>query len=288
MNLVYFTGTGGTARIADAFEKAFSDRSINVHRTELNGKNQPVDIRDLLLVVFPVYAFNAPKPIDEWIEEAPQGQGRPAAVISVSGGGEVSPNTACRAATIRRLERKGYTVVYEKMFIMPSNFLVKYDDSLCAMVLRVAPKNAEKVVSELLAGRHLRSNPYGVDRLASRLGSLEKIGGKYFGKYLKVNEKCVKCSWCAQNCPRGNITMVNEKITFGGDSCVICLRCVYGCPQKAIEPGIGKFMVITGGFDLSKIENRMSYMTVFPPVEHITKGVLLKGVKAYLFESGEK
>lgn len=287
MNLVYFTGTGGTARIADAFEKAFLERSINVHRTELNGKNQPVDIRDLLMVVFPVYAFNAPKPIDQWIEEAPQGQGRPAAVISVSGGGEVSPNTACRMSTIHRLERKGYTVVYEKMFVMPSNFLVKYDDSLCAMVLRVAPRNAEKAVTEILAGLRLRSYPYGIDRLASRLGNLEKIGGKYFGKNLKSNEKCENCGWCSQNCPTGNITIVNEKITFG-DTCVICLRCVYGCPKKAIEPGIGKFVVITGGFDLGKIEKRMSYMTVFPPVEHITKGLMLKGVQAYLFKSGEK
>lgn len=38
-NLVYFSGTGGTARVADAFEQAFLNRPVNVHRSELNGKN---------------------------------------------------------------------------------------------------------------------------------------------------------------------------------------------------------------------------------------------------------
>lgn len=284
MNLVYFTGTGGTARVADAFEQAFLNRSVKVHRTELNGKNQPVDICGLLMLVFPVHAFNAPKSIDQWVEQAPPGQGRPSALISVSGGGEVSPNTACRVSTIRRLERKGYTVVYEKMFVMPSNFMIKYEDILCTMLMGAAPKNAEKTVSELLAGNCHRTSPFWIDRVASKLGALEKIGAKFFGKCLKVNGNCLNCGWCAQNCPRGNITIVNNKITFG-DTCVICLRCVYGCPQKAIEPGIGKFMILRDGFDLSEIENKTRYMTVFPPVEQVTEGSLLKGVKAYLIQS---
>ncbi|HEY5556606.1 EFR1 family ferrodoxin [Acetobacterium sp.] len=287
VNLVYFTGTGGTARVADAFEQAFLNQSINVHRTELNGKNQPVDSCDLLVVIFPVHAFNAPKSIDEWIEQAPPGRGRPVAVISVSGGGEISPNTACRAATNQRLKRKGYHVVYEKMFVMPSNFMIKYEDILCAMLLGAAPRNAEKAVSELLTGICHRTTPFWIDRVASKLGVLEKIGAKFFGKCLKANENCINCGWCAQNCPRGNITIVNDKITFGG-TCVICLRCVYGCSQKAIEPGIGKFLILKGGFDLRKIENKIGYMTVFPSVEQVTQGSLLKRVKAYLIESGEK
>ena len=155
------------------------------------------------------------------------------------------------------------------------------------MLLGVAPKNAEKAVSEILAGNCHRTTPFWIDRVVSKLGALEKIDAKFFGKYLKVNGNCINCGWCAQNCPRGNITIVNDKITFG-DICVICLRCVYGCPQKAIEPGIGKFIIFRDGFDLNKIEKKTGYMTVFPPVEQVTEGSLLKGVKAYLIESGEK
>jgi len=288
VNLAYFSGTGGTSKVTDAFEKAFSDHSIDVERTELNRKNKPITLGDLLVVLFPIYAFNAPIPIDEWIKEAPMGMGRPAAVISVSGGGEISPNTACRVATIRHLERKGYHVIYERMFVMPSNFLIKYDDSLCAMMLRAAPEIAEKSVSDILAGVQRRTTPYGIDRLASKLGFWEKKASKFFGKQLLANDSCEGCSWCQNHCPRGNIKMHDKKPVFGND-CVICLRCVYGCPQKAIKPGIGKFIVVNGGFSIDNIENRMRYVTVFPPIEDITKTPSLKGVRDYLMESvGEK
>ncbi|KNZ41556.1 EFR1 family ferrodoxin [Acetobacterium bakii] len=284
VNLVYFSGTGGTAKVVDAFEKAFLNHSIDIERTELNRKYEPASLGDLLVVLFPVYAFNAPTPIDEWIKEVPMGQGRPAAVISVSGGGEISPNTACRVGTIRRLKRKGYHVVYEKMFVMPSNFLVKYDDSLCAMMLRAAPEVAEKAVTELLEGVQRRTIPYGIDRLASMLGFWEKKGSKIFGKHLSVKDNCIGCSWCETHCPRENIRLYNSRPVFGND-CVLCLRCVYGCPQQAIIPGIGKFMVVNGGFNISKIEIRMKHVTVFPRIEDVAKGPMLKGVRDYLMES---
>lgn len=284
VNLVYFSGTGGTARVADAFEKALLNRSITVQRAEIKGKIQPVVPGDFLVLLFPVYAFNAPKPIEEWIEQAPLGYGKPVVVISVSGGGEISPNTACRVATIRRLERKGYDIVYEKMFVMPSNFLIGYDDSLCAMVLHAAPMIAEKIVANIMAGVRHRTVPYGIDRIASKLGVLEKVGGKIFGKRLKVNENCVDCGWCVANCPRENIIRTDGKSAFGSD-CVLCLRCVYGCPQNAIEPGIGKFMVVSGGYNLNKIESRTLYATVYPKISHVAKDLSLRGVKEYLIES---
>ncbi len=63
-NLIYFTGTGGTARVADAFERSFNKRSVAVQKTELKGEADPAVFGDILVLLFPVYAFNAPKPIE--------------------------------------------------------------------------------------------------------------------------------------------------------------------------------------------------------------------------------
>ncbi|WP_373485283.1 EFR1 family ferrodoxin [Acetobacterium malicum] len=283
-NLVYFTGTGGTARVADAFERSFKDRSITVQRTELKGGKIPVVFGDVLVLLFPVYAFNAPKPIVEWLEKIPPVEGRPAVVVSVSGGGEISPNTACRTATIRHLEKKGYNVIYEKMVVMPSNFLVGFDESLCAMVLHATPVIVDKVVVEIMAGKRHRTAPYGIDRIASKLGYFEVLGGSFFGRRLKVNDKCVDCGWCEKLCPRDNIKIIDGKHIFGND-CVICLRCVYGCPQGAIEPGFGKFVVLPEGYNLSKVENRMDHLTVYPRISQATSHASLRGVRDYLIES---
>lgn len=283
-NLVYFTGTGGTARVADAFERSFKNRSVTVQRTELKGGADPAVFGDVLVLLFPVYAFNAPKPIAEWLKKIQPVKGRPAVVVSVSGGGEISPNTACRAATLRQLEKKGYEVFYEKMVVMPSNFLIGFDESLSAMVLHATPVIVDKVVGELMAGKRHRTAPFGIDRIASKLGYFEVVGGKIFGRHLKVNEKCVDCGWCEKLCPRNNIKIVDGRHSFSND-CVLCLRCVYGCPQRAIEPGFGKFLVLSEGFNLSKVENRMDHLTVYPRISQATNHSSLRGVRDYLIES---
>lgn len=284
-NLVYFTGTGGTARVADAFERSFSNRSVSVYQTELRSQVEPVVLGDVLILLFPVYAFNAPKPIDEWLEKIQPTNGRPAVVVSVSGGGDISPNTACRVASIQSLEKKGYDVIYEKMLVMPSNFMIAFDESLSAMVLHATPAVVDRMVLNILAGERRRTIPYGIDRIASKLGYFEKFGGKYFGRHLKVTDKCVNCGWCAKLCPMDNIKIIDGNHSFG-ETCVICLRCVYGCPQNAIEPGLGKFMVLSDGFNLTKIENRMDHLTVYPRISQAANHSSLRGVREYLIESG--
>jgi len=175
-------------------------------------------------------------------------------------------------------------VIYEKMMVMPSNFLIGFDESLSAMVLHATPMIVDKVVQEVMEGKRHRTVPYGIDRFVSKLGYFEALGARFFGRRLKVNEKCVVCGWCEKLCPRDNIRIIEGKHVFG-NNCVICMRCVYGCPQKAIEPGFGKFIVLPEGFNLSKVENRMDHLTVYPRISQATQHSSLRGVRDYLIES---
>ena len=281
VHLVYFTGTGGTKRVADSLGQAFSRRGLKVQTTELNARpHEPVEA-DLLVLAYPVYACNAPTPVDEWVAAAPDGTGREAAVVSVSGGGEVTPNTACRADVIRRLERKGYRIAGEAMFVMPANLFIAYDDALCAMLLQAAPKKAEAFVSAVLSGNGDRMRPHPWDRVLAKLCTIEKMGDGFFGQKLKANDDCVSCGWCQAHCPRGNIKMRGGKPYFS-NRCVICLRCVYGCPRRGIEPSIARFTILKDGFNLAAVEARTWDQTSFPPVEELTPGKARAGVRAYL------
>ncbi|MDY9925554.1 hypothetical protein [Methanosarcina sp.] len=140
VKIAYFSGTGSTARVADALEREFTAYEISVIKLEIRAGNiVSGDKEDLLILLFAVHAFNAPKVVYKWIDSLSSNNNRPvhAAVISVSGGGEMTPNTACRVSSIRKLERKNCKVVYEKMVVMPSNWFVKTDDRLAIRLLEI-------------------------------------------------------------------------------------------------------------------------------------------------------
>src|SRR5690554_4877600 len=119
--IVFFSGTGGTRRAAELFERALLSRDLQVVITELVSR---VDVdaylttdfaaadSETLVLFFPVYSFNEPTPVAEWVECLPavlstQAQ-KQAALISISGGGDIPSNSACRSRVIKKLETKGY------------------------------------------------------------------------------------------------------------------------------------------------------------------------------------
>lgn len=285
VNVVYFTGTGGTRYIADCIKEAFNRRNILVCKKELDLRDQTAvnDDADMLVLLFPVYAMNAPLPIHKWIESIQKVNGKPAVVISVSGGGEITPNTACRVGTVKELEGKGFKVIYEKMLVMPSNWVVDVKDEIAIKLLRAAPIKVEKIVQDIMSGVENRISPKIFDRFISTLSTVEKKATKYFGKKIKVNDNCSSCGWCANNCPQCNISINSGKPIFG-DKCVICLRCIYGCPKKALEPGLMKFILIKEGYDLSSIQKKMQDVSEINIDDYLEKGWVWDGVRKYLKE----
>lgn len=283
IKIVYYSGTGSTAIVADHFYKIFQKKDIATTKYSLKAGTMPnEEDEDLLLVIYTVHALNAPEPVYKWIGELSKTNKAKAAVISVSGGGEVSPNTACRVECIKRLQAKGYEVFYERMLVMPSNWIVATKEPLAVKLLEVLPQRAEKIVEDLLAGKTHKMTPKFIDRMLSKLSELEKTQSKFFGKKISKSEKCNKCGWCSTHCPAGNIKMEADGPVFQ-NKCHMCLNCIYGCPQKALQPGIGKFVVIKEGYNLKELEKKVPYPEPVD-VENLAKGYVWKGVKNYLLE----
>lgn len=284
IKIAYFSGTGSTARVADTLEKELRGRGISIIKSEIRaGNTYSKDKEDLLILLFAVHAFNAPEIVYRWIASLPEdSRGAFAAVISVSGGGEMTPNTACRVSSVRKLEKKNYTVVYEKMVVMPSNWVVKTDDKLAIRLLEILPSKVERIAGDLLAGVVRRTRPKLIDRIFSKAGEMEKKGSKFFGRNIRIDDNCNSCGWCAKSCPADNIKMLNNIPVFGKD-CFLCLRCIYGCPNNALAAGIFKFIILKDGYNLKDIEKRMKG-TYQEPIENLAKGYLWKGVKEYLLE----
>jgi ferredoxin/flavodoxin len=288
--VAFFSGTGGVQRIADTFEEELKKRNTPVFKHSLDSfkwrqlkanYDQIITNIQRMILIYPVHAFNAPLLIFQWIAELPEVKNIPVAVISVSGGGEHSLNTACRVDCIKALERKGFDVFYEKMMIMPSNWVIPTPDHLAIRLIRCIPDKVNQILDQVLLGERRRIKPKPAIRIAaSFISRLEKYGAKKAGQGYKTSETCAGCAWCAKNCPTDNIQMMDGRPKFG-KKCIMCFRCIYGCPNHSIYATRGKFMVIKAGFDLAGLEKRMASVEL-EPIEKCIKGTLFHGLGSYL------
>ncbi len=278
--IAYFSGTGGTALAAKRLAEALEKRGASAELREIRYDAEAADSgEDYFVLMFPVHAFNAPLPVYRWLGSLGRAAGTPAAVISVSGGGEISPNTASRRSSIKRLKKKGYAVIYEESLVMPSNVLEKTPESAAIKLLLMLPKKAAGIAEDIIALRKKALKAKMIDRAMSRVCEMEKTGAKMFGKHLVAGIECNNCGWCGQSCPAGNIKL-GEKPAFG-KNCSMCLKCVYGCPKKAIRPKYVRSVLLKEGFDISallkKAENPRERES-----EDLPKGGAWKGLRLYL------
>jgi len=81
-----------------------------------SNKEHVVSIADddtRLILLYAVHEMDAPRPVFDFIDDLNEYPKMAVSVISVSGGGEVWPNTGCRVNVIRMLEEKGHEVFHE-------------------------------------------------------------------------------------------------------------------------------------------------------------------------------
>ncbi len=323
--IVYFSGTGGTETAAVELKKLLDKRgnpsriySLDRYKAD-GGELQTIALTaGFLFVLFPVHAADAPLPVYEWLQTMRAAEpeksaasesdtrdnkdgeysGAAAVIFSVSGGGSIWPNNDCRRRVIRQLELKGIPVIYERMLVMPTNWTIPTPALVSALLLKALPYKLKKSLADIENGKVRRKSFAFGSAMISWVAKLEHKGARRFGRNLYATEACNGCGWCARSCPRYNISMgdVTDKEHDPrpqfDNSCVLCMRCIYGCPQQAIEPGFLKFMKIEKGFSLPGREETSAVPPVtYPPKTEVTEilktnvpGLMWKGVRKYLTE----
>jgi ferredoxin len=259
--LAYFSGTGGTKLVCQHFEGEFQKRKIATEILDIASWRKPnlKDV-DILIILSPVYGFRLASITEKWVKNLPITSNIQAVIISVSGGGDVSPNTACREYSKKQLIKKGYKYIYENMISMPSNFAFQAEEDMNLALISILPEKVEKMVQHIGSGKVRITKPKIQDKVFVWLGQGEHIGARFFGASIKANSNCNHCGLCIQKCPQKNIKMVdgNPKYAF---SCIWCMKCIYQCPHKALSPRIGKFTVLKNGFSIKEMQERANKRT---------------------------
>jgi ferredoxin/flavodoxin len=257
VGLFYFSGTGNTELVTELLARAFAPSGADVEDLrieELLRGEKPPDLRryDWVGVGFPVIGFGAPRNVGAFLRRLPAGEGKGAFVYATAGD-FLSINHGAFSSPVRCLRAKGYDVVYERLFCMGANFLVKYPDPFTKQLYEAAVDKTRRTVEDILAGRRrvLRRGPL-IDVLTALVHACEDLGARFYGKDLRVSQRCVDCGRCVSGCPVGNVARRKGRIRFGF-RCVTCMRCVYACPTGALRPRLLRAAAIQGGYDPRRI-----------------------------------
>lgn len=254
----YFSGTGNSRQVAHCISGYLQEQGevTDCRSIEETGKNRPEEQLSrtrFLILVYPVYAFDAAPPLFSYIKQLPIIDNPPQVCLLPIPCDPHWINSAAAQRPEKILRDRGYTTVYQRQLIMPSNFVVAYDETRIEQLIQKTITDCKEVCTELLQGssRRIAIKPAAV--IIRMVMSLEHLGARFFGKDLRAGSECTKCGLCAAECPAGNITITEKGVRFSW-SCIMCLRCVYSCPQQAIKPRLYRWIPLAGGYSPPRLE----------------------------------
>ncbi len=252
--IVYFSGTGNTKRISDLMQNEFISGGADCRIVAMEDyclQRLELDLSevDLVGIGFPVHAMDAPQIVYDFLKLLPQ-KTQNYFLFKTAGSAFI------RAGSTRlirhHLAMLGWKLVYEQLFEMPPNaFGTAKPEKVLARYNRCSAL-AAVTAQDILSGRKHRIREAPMVGLCYAFSRLEKHGAKQSSARWYATGDCNLCGLCAAKCPAENIRIEEGKLVFG-DKCLLCLRCWWICPQRAISHKFLRFAFLKEPYELPEL-----------------------------------
>ena len=252
-----FSGTGMTRYVVEKLKFGLEEQQAQADIFDLaNTRIADVALEsyDALGIAYPIHSFNAPKIVIDFARSLPQVNSLPAFIISTAGE-YAAINFAAAKYVTRILHKKGFDVFYDRQFIMPCNFIIKFDADKVQQLLSEISSQVPTAVQEIINGAPFKQQSNFLARMMTFVGRGEWFGAKIMAKFYYTNKDCTHCSICADNCPNRNISVGKDYVRFHWH-CGLCMRCLYICPRKALKVRRPfRFICLDSWYDNEEINN---------------------------------
>ena len=262
--ILFFSGTGNTQFIAEYLQNHLESSALDIHVQSVESivrQNRLLpnffQSFDLLLIGYPVYALKHPRIIDDFLALLPSSSEPdfPGSfgVYAFCTKGAMAGNT--NRHVLKFFAQKGYHPLGELIVGMPGSDGLAMLKPTSKYVTKALQKDFQQIpavdqfIAQLLDDVHQLQQGLSVYQLPTRIprhlssylvewlfrlsyNSIEKS----FKKKFVADTTCTRCKWCETHCPVQNITVDEGGVHFS-DKCMMCMRCVNGCPTASIQIG---------------------------------------------------
>ena len=236
INIYVFSGTGNTLIVANKISEIFNLNNYNSTVFKMESVDaKKIELNSTIGIGFTTAFWNTFPFVRQWIDNIPDGNETEVFLFTTMG--DSSCGMIAHIAKI--LEKKNYKIIGAKGFIMPNNFLLVLKDK----------KNKERIEKTLVKVEEFINNMINNNGYIRKTNIFSSIAfwfssfvttklwntkiAKRIMKFKIDNQKCIRCGFCANLCPMGNIEI--KEIPQFKDKCIFCLRCVSYCPQQALS-----------------------------------------------------
>lgn len=258
IGLFCFSGTGSSYFMAlllkeQLIDKGFSVELFRIEHLLMNKVITDLKIYDMIGIVAPIHGGSAPRPVKKFVESLPRNKSKVFIIRTAAGSGWF--NQSASVGLIHQLRKKWYDVTYDRILVTSSNCLLDMEEELIKKLYDIArDKKIPHIVEQLEKGVKRRySRNFLRDVIVVSLHFLEEqVVGRIFGKSLKANDSCTNCGLCEATCPMSNISFKTGKFESGWN-CILCMKCVYTCPENSIHSRGLDILQFKNGYDYERI-----------------------------------
>lgn len=234
----YFSGTGNSRFVAERIAQAIGQEANDITKYTKSGTAPVFTSEEVYVFACPSYMSAIAKAITDFVDWATFPSGvKSYFVVTCASSMGISPRVGKELC-----EKKGLEYMGAAQVVMPQNYIALFttkekdeNSKIINEALPVIDKIAETINrGEILEAKKIGNFEYSVTKW------VRDVYYKDFMKTVKftATDKCIACGKCVRICPLNNITMKDNKPSWG-KNCSHCMACINQCPKDAIEYGKG-------------------------------------------------
>ena len=234
--LLCFSGTGNSYYVAKNLADALGDANLVMIPKLVPGEK--IELTEAVGLIFPTHFLLPPTIVAEFIQERfSQLDLTPVQYLYLVTTKNLSSGWTS-AITEILLRNQGIALSYASSVRFPNTYIPLFtapDLLQIEFYYKWANKKIAKIVQDLRREtiRPPVRPPFTRYMIEQRMEErFEKTKISAYDSFVVTNA-CDGCELCYRICPTANITMVDEKPTFGVE-CTFCLACYHRCPKEAI------------------------------------------------------